>query len=61
MNKLGLFCHIRTTCKKVWIKKNVYYPNITSRDYNGLQNDIYACVAIYIPAPIDIEGKHVYL
>lgn len=39
----------------------VYYPNIANRDYNGLQNDIYASDVSYIPAPIDVEGRHVYL
>lgn len=63
MNKLGLFCHVRTTCKKKRESKNtnVYYPNIANRDYNGLQNDIYASDVSYIPAPIDVEGRHVYL
>ncbi|MDP4044971.1 IS3-like element ISMmy2 family transposase, partial [Mycoplasma mycoides] len=63
MNKLGLFCHVRTTCKKKRESKNtnVYYPNIANRDYNGLQNDIYASDVSYIPAPIDVDGRHVYL
>ncbi|WP_434337812.1 IS3 family transposase [Mycoplasma capricolum] len=63
MNKLGLFCYVRTMCKKKRESKNtnVYYPNIANRDYNGLQNDIYASDVSYIPSPIDVEGKHVYL
>lgn len=63
MNKLGLFCHVRTTCKKKREPKNtnVYYPNIANRDYNGQLNDIYASDVSYIPAPIDVDGRHVYL
>ncbi|WP_434343349.1 hypothetical protein V2P32_03580 [Mycoplasma sp. 06067-C1-B144P-99-0482-3] len=63
MNKLGLFCHVRIKSKRVQEYKNTKakYNNIAIRDYNGINNDIYATDITYIPALIDVPDNHIFM
>ncbi len=55
----GLFCHVRIKSKRAQKYKNIKaeYNNSANKDYNGINNDIYATDVTYIPVPIDVPDN----
>ncbi len=59
----GLFCHDWIKSKRAQKYKNIKaeYNNFANKDYNGINNDIYATDVTYIPAPIDVPNNHIFM
>ncbi len=55
----GLFCHVWIKSKRAQKYKNIKakYYNFANKDYNGINNDIYATDVTYIPVPIDVPDN----
>ncbi len=55
----GLFCHVWIKSKRAQKYKNIKakYNNFANKDYNGINNDIYATDVTYIPVPIDVPDN----
>ncbi len=59
----GLFCHVWIKSKRAQKYKNIKakYNNFANKNYNGINNDIYATDVTYIPVPIDVPDNHIFM
>ncbi len=59
----GLFCHVRIKSKRAQKYKNIKakYYNFANKNYNGINNDIYATDVTYIPVLIDVPDNHIFM